>query len=75
MPKSKMWPEPLPKGTPVVVRGTEMRGVVLGPSWWLAEERQINVAVEQVFSETVHTMNVIPLDLNDPKDLEVWLDA
>ena len=80
MPRSLLWPDPLPIGTPVVItRGIEkgVRGVILStgtydlpqkPRWYGIDMPDWDKAVQVAASK------VKPLDLKDPEDLEVWLD-
>lgn len=77
MPKSLMWPDPLPPGTPVVVtRGVRkgIRGVIVDSQRW---DRSIGYTVEMTQDGggvAVGAGSLRPLDLTDPEDLEVWLD-
>jgi hypothetical protein len=78
MPKSKVWPDPLPTGTPVLVTGHRL-GKIVGfvstiEKWEKTWAYRLNADPAEPDTRTYPARYVRPLDLTDPEDLEVWLD-
>lgn len=72
MPKSKVWPNPLPKGTPVQVAdrgGRRKVGLVESSDRF----QQTWIYKLEGVTESFSARRVRPLDVSDPDDLEVWL--
>lgn len=77
MPKARVWPEPLPNGTPVAVTGHSGKivGLVAGRERWEKTwAYRLSADPAEPDTRPYPARYVRPLDLSDPDDLEVWLD-
>lgn len=74
MPRTKVWPEPLPPGTDVEIRTAPGRIVVGVISRAHPFKRTWLYRIEGDMSE-YPASRVRPLDLTDPADVEVFLNG
>ena len=79
MPKTKMWPFPLPPGTHVLVtigeRPNEQTyaGTILLPLKYGQRDYVVKLKVGERIATAIR--NCLPVDVTDPEAMDRWLDA